>query len=1126
MTNAFSARARFAFTYFFHSVFFSFFPSIIHIACEQLRWQLVEKVNHGRGYFLPRRYPLGIRCFSLFCELFFFLMSLTEWNLSELEGVSLGEDFILQHICGVHDSTESSSKKVKDDVFFSSEASSSQYSADGSFLPFEQQHSPKGTSSASISCSETFNVSLHTSVFQDVPQQKLIRICYEFVDCFLVKKWETLKLMDRSILQCLEVLNTVQEVLEDFMKKIELIQHELGDVREKLTSTTTHLENNRASEAVLWGVISQLLLPPEVVSLLTRASDERLGEQYKIGLRMLLRYLHSRRSTWREMVEEGKQLGTTATLPVDKAFHTTPSSPIQSKQHEEKALRELRFSFKNCKPYRDLVSVMDSVTVLACVKVKKFLFNQLQLLTAPFTNICIQQDHCLKKHKLFVSFLKNASGLLQHPPMGEVEGEGSTNDIPYQIASALYRELCSEYCSVLSGIFIEKIKTYLTECTITEVGASTLSKNSAILFASASSSGASSGFLFERDGSEKPATEPLSSGVAVNTIHFSVPPLSDMLAAVAGVGPWKLGNRGRSVFQNLFAGPIMPILEKMQLRKHPYEETVRSLFRLLCDVATHEYLFSFQFFSGDTAVFSDTLFPLMQLVMEFLSTLVRKFSPQQKGQFTQWARECNECRGSAGGVTTTGSDSSAAFAAEDSYGLLILIRLCHEFQHFMNAERHLPCLNGLFENVLRLLWPPFMYIFQTQRIAMRCVLPASLAACLVGPETPTVEKKMAFVHPLTQCASEYLRHLLSIILGTSNLKLARGACEEKRSLARDEKKENEQPHSSFHFSTSSLLSLPIKMSKDGRKKINWRSIQQQATAIMDDCGRGDSIPFSNEQVVSLLEEMVVLRREVVRHLEELALYILQGPRSSYSLSNQDVSLFKTAFVLNNIYYMYAKLYYTPIIQSASSPPMQSKKEGKNRSLHPTKKREFQGDEYLRNERERMREEEEREGGDVEIEGESMVGNRCNLEDVWNIYQTNRKQFVHSVLQKYLYEMWELAPEGNEVKTEREADHVAYTPLDAKRVRREAEHFASEWIRRLNGVRDSTRELVSDSTHQKEVMSQMCMEYLLLNTRFHAVVNKCAIEHPEEFKGVSLGNLLVSNQKLLVHMRTFTAFPVQ
>lgn len=1053
-------------------------------------------------------------------------MSLTEWNLSELEGVSLGEDFILQHICSAHESTGSSSKRGKDDLIFSSEASSSQYSAEGSFPAFEQQSSEKGPSSASISSPETFNVSLHTSTFQDVPQQKLIRICYEFVDCFLVKKWETLKLMDRSILQCLEVLNTVQEVLEDFMTKIELIQHELGDVREKLTSTTTHLENNRASEAVLWGVISQLLLPPEVVSLLTRASDERLGEQYKIGLRMLLRYLHNRRSTWREMVAEGKQLTTTAPLSVDKTCHTTPSSPIQSKQHEEQALRELRFSFKNCKPYRDLVSVMDSVTVLACVKVKKFLSSQIQLLTAPFTNICIQQDHCLKKHKLFVSFLKNASGLLQHPPMGEVEGEGSANDVPYQIASALYRELCQEYCSVLSSIFIEKIKTYLMECTITEVGASTLSKNSAMLLASASSSVPSSGLLFDRDGSETRGIEPLSSGLAVNTIHFSVPPLSDILSAVAGVGPWNLGNRGRSVFQNLFASPIMPVLEKLQLRKHPYEETVRSLFRLLCDIATHEYLFSFQFFSGDTAVFSNTLLPLMQLVMEFMSALVRKFSPHQKGQFTQWARECNDCRGSAGSATTTGSDTSAAIAAEDSYGLLILIRLCHEFQYFMNAERHLPCLNGLFENILRLLWPPFMYIFQTQRIAMRCVLPASLAACLVGPETPTVEKKMAFVHPLTQCASEYLRHLLSIIIGTSNLTLARGECEGKNTAARDETKENEPSHSSSPFSTFSLLSLPTKMSKDGRKKINWRSIQQQAAAVMDACGRGDCIPFSNEQVVSLLEEMIVLRREVVRHLEELAIYILQGPKSIYSLSHHDVSLFKTAFVLNNIYYMYAKLYYTPIIQNASPLSVQSQKDGQNRSFHRNKKRGLQDEEYFRNERKRTGIEEEREGGDLEIGEERMVGNRCNLEDVWNIYQTTRKQFVHFVLQKYLSDMWELAPEGSEEKKETEANHVVHTPTDAKRVHREAERFASEWIHRLNGVRDSTRELVSDSTHQKEVMSQMCMEYLLLNTRFHAVVNKCAIEHSEEFKGVSISNLLVSNQKLLVHMRTFTAFPVQ
>lgn len=1037
-----------------------------------------------------------------------------EWNLGELEGVQLDDEFILQHISNDEKTVISNSIKGKPGFVYAGERSFPHYSSGSSLAPCARK-----PTSPNLTSPESSSGVLHPSESKDVPQQQLIRICYEFVDCFLVKKWETLKLMDNSIVQCLDVLNSVQEVLEDFMKKLELIQHEIGDVREQLTYTTTHLENNRASEAVLWKVISQLLLPPEIVSLLTRASDERLGEQYKIGLKMLLRYLHNRRSTWKEMEKEGKEVACCASSSVEPEVTTGLSSPIRNKNHEERALREVRFSFKNCKPYHDLVSVMDSVTVLACVKVKKFLSSQLQLLAVPLTNICIQQDHCLKEYIFYVSFLKNAPDLLRHPRIGGVEPSTSSSKVPFQIANALYGEFQQEYSTVLSSVCLEKVKNYLAECMTVELDASPLSKNTTILpsFASASASPLLPGGV-------EGGKESLAASVGVTSIHLSIPPISDMLAAVGGVEPWNLGSRGTNLFRKLFAGPLIPLLEKLQLKKHPYEETIRSLFRLLCDMATHEYLFSFHFFSGDTKVFSNSFYPILEFVCDFIRKLIKKPPAQQEGQFSRWTKDYKGRRGSASGNGATTSGVSTSLATEDSYGLLILIRLCHEFHYFMNAERHLPCLNGFFDTLLKLLWPAFMQTVQMQRIALRCIAPGSLAACLAGPSTSTIGKKMAFVHPLTQCVAEYLRHLLSIILGTTNLNLQLPSTEDKTKTERG-KEEGRGLNGPPHSLSSVLSFLPSKMTKDGRRKIDWRSIQQQACAILDEAGRGDIIPYSHEQVLSLMEEMIVLRREVVARLEELAMYILQGSAQPSTVSEKEISLFKTAFVLNNIYYMYAKMYHTPVIQSVSPPPMQPiQGEGETQSHPGSKNSRFRGGEITKEER---RDGEQEEDEDTEPrEEEDTVGNRCNLEDIWNIYESSRKRFVQLVLRKYLSEMWELAPERkeDEKKNEEESREVAVS-MDPVRVRRAAERFAAEWVTMLNGVRDTTLELISDPGHQKEVMAQTCMEYLLLNTRFHGVANQCTVDHPEQFKGVSLRNLLVTNQKLLGHMRTFTAFPV-
>lgn len=898
----------------------------------------------------------------------------SKWNLTELEGVELDDDFVRAHL--------------------SSSAPSSR-----------RRHS------SSI-----------------VSHRKLFAICDEFVHCFLVERWNELALLDNSVTKCMEVLRSVEEVLQDVMAQINSIQEEMGDVRQRMTQTSLGLNNSRVSELVLWGVISQLLIPPEVVSLLTRTSEERLGQQYKIGLQLLLRYLQYRRSTWKMIAEEKEHEGEAAEGSARSVSSSELNHREQCTAEQEQALRKVRVSFKHCRPYTELVRVLDSVSVLSCVKIKHFLSKEIQALMIPNTNIVIQQQYLLKEYALHVYFLKYAPGLLRHAHSSGVEGERQATLIPYRIARALYKEFCLEYCTHMSSLYLKKFKRYLLDCSSLEYN---ISKANEL-------------FLVPH-GTAK------AKGVRAEIIYV-LPSLSDMVTAISGVEPWSLGSRG-DILAHVLAPPLIPAIEKIQTSKHSYEETIRSIFLLLCDVVTHEFLFTFQLFCGETSVFFSIFNPIFHFLIGYVSAVVLT----KQHDRSNWILS---------------SDAAQRHGAgDDCYGILMLIRLCHAFIHQMNQARHLSCLNGFFDRILQVLWPAFFKTYDSQRIALRCVAISALAACS-GGSSLSIEKKVSMVHPLVKALAEFSGTILSIALGMKDVKSALGSysAQAKEGIASG-------PPGPSPSTADPPIPTPADPSVSEAAPRESVGIVEKACALLDQT-RNESQSYSCTQFQQLLSTMCTFRKEVFNRMEELFTYYMSSEKPE---AHSRAHLLRDAFLLNNSYYLYAHLHRVTVIMSRD---------------------------------------ESHEGAREEEESTPTVGRECELEDLVALYHSSRQSFMQNVIQLHFPEVHRLTSENNVDPEHPEDSSVDLSkPTLPAEVSKAAEGMHRAWMEKLNSMHSTIRSLLSDPFHEKEVMAQVCMEAVTLNAKFHALVNKIAERSPA---GFTASSFLVSNSKLLVHMRSFTA----
>ncbi|CAM9123350.1 unnamed protein product, partial [Sphacelaria rigidula] len=141
-----------------------------------------------------------------------------------------------------------------------------------------------------------------------------------------------------------------------------------------------------------------------------------------------------------------------------------------------------------------------------------------------------------------------------------------------------------------------------------------------------------------------------------------------------------LGDRDK-ILDAVEAGPILVHVALAEGRHFPYEAIMRSVFKHLIDSATSEYLFTIEFFKGQS---HDTF---NQIFARTLSLCVENFE--------QYLSTCYDC-----------------------IGLLLMIKITHALSMVMQRRR-VPVLDSFFDRVNMLLWPRFKTVFDNNLKSVR-----------------------------------------------------------------------------------------------------------------------------------------------------------------------------------------------------------------------------------------------------------------------------------------------------------------------------------------------------------------------------------------------------------------------
>ncbi|KPI85907.1 hypothetical protein ABL78_5039 [Leptomonas seymouri] len=923
---------------------------------------------------------------------------------------------------------------------------------------------------ATIAVSDDFlRLNIDTHLDEDATQTTLQDVCTAFVQSFLICKGECISSLHVSLKECVAVLEGMETVLQKFIEQLEHIQQDIGDVREALAKTSIELSNAKMTERVLWTAISHLVVPPEIVQIVTQTNDGELGMLFQLTLKELLKYLEYRKGV-------GQQANSTPGLhesaPAQKGSLTQHPSVARATTGQH-CMRELRLRLTEFKIYEELRAVLDSLTVFACIKVRDFLTRKLQVLTIPNTNVCIQQENSLRQYSVFVHFLRSAPPLLRHASTHDGQ---QRNPMPYRITRAIYNEFKQHYCLILSSLYLRKFQDYVL----------TLNRMEYSTTASASFGSVSSTLLsgFSR-------LQP-----AAPDIMYTLPPVTEAQSRGFGsANVFELGKRG-DIFSRVFAPPLIPTLEKAAGRRHSYEETFRSLLHLLIDTVTHEYLFTFEFFSGDMSVYVDALQPTLQFIVDYLSEVVLT---QSTGRVRQLLNE-QPCAG----VNVKAKD--------DTYGLLILIRLCHEYRYYMKTVRRLTCLDAFFDSLLVLLWPAFKRTFDAQLVALRCAHVSSLAA--VTAHLRSTAERVATVHPLVRNYSALSCALLSIALGAAlaEERMLSGEVDAQPPTARDESSASTPLHSRSSSSSSLSSASPFPVRAGSRSPPSFPSASVPCLAAgsavtvvrhvtADVTFRGSShhteesnvnvsMPFhregtshdyaevrrramemmaqedeadaaeSQDRFVALLGNIDFVRVQVVHYAEEIAKHMVaQGstrhPAESPLTGNAD--LLRDAYVVNQLHYMWTAA------QACVLPGL------------------------------------ERRG--------VTLAERFDFSQLRGMYDTYRARLQEEILDVYFSEFINVS-----------RSEEAVPPQVLLQV---ADHFLLTWRPALDALRSEVTALLYESQLANEVIAQVCMECLVCNTCFLKVISAAFEAHPAAFAQRSVRTLIVSNQNILQHMRSYS-----
>lgn len=914
---------------------------------------------------------------------------------------------------------------------------------------------------ASIDLDDAFiEANIHRDLSERFSRQALQDVCTAFVNSFLVQHGDRIVTLHHSLNECSAVLKDMEAVLEAFILQLDSIHSDIGEVRETLAQTAVSLANTRASEHVLWAAVSRLVVPPEVVQVVTQSNEEQLGTQFQLCVRELLKYLNYRKGTWRPTLGasasskavpavsstspprptsssgaradtfESTLVSLHGELLTSPSTETLTSSPSRPTRGGGAAPREVRLPLSECQAYAETSALLDGLTLYACVKIKAFLSRKLSVLTIKNTNVCIQQEHTLKPFSFYVHFLRSAGPLLRYAPphtapsagngdqrekqtaaaAATTTGSATSNhlldaSVAHRIVRSLYDEFKREYGAILSHLYLRRIQEYVMRLNSMEY--------------STVSTGSGGGFF---SGGGTSTSHPTSS--------YGLPLLTDTKNTASFVA-MRLGDRG-DLLRHPFAPPLIPVMEKAAHRRHSYEETFRSVLNLICDVVTHEYLFTYQFFSGDMTVYVDVFKPTLQFLVDYLSEVVLT---QSSGEVR---RMLNERPYTSVNVN----------AKQDCYGLLILIRLCHEYRALMKNVRKLPCLDGFFDSLLVLLWPAFKNTFDRQLVSLRVVQITTLTASMT--HLARIEDKLRFVHPLVQCFTEFSCVILSITLGTLI-----GEADTTHLTDDGAGGSPMTPVSAQGLAHSPSPGSPLLPDTSVHTGDSVAALRMRALELITQEEEGDAADSANRFEV-LLGNIAFMRVEVIHLLEGVVQHVLsqEGEGSVWrrfpALSN--------CFLLNNMYYMLVTPHTHPVLGE---------------------------------------------------EGEGLtVAEKADFTALQERYTTMRIDFVQCVIAMHFPAVCHIVQHDD-----------ACTPEEVVQA---ADQFLLRWKASLDGVRNTVHQLIADRVHEQEVVAQACMECLLYNTRFHAAVAKCMEAHKEAFVSRPIRSLIVTNQQLLQHMRTFSS----
>lgn len=479
--------------------------------------------------------------------------------------------------------------------------------------------------------------------------------CDQFVEALLGHDSSVGKLYTQ-VQESRGTLKDVESVLVTFQDRISSVRNEIGSLREQSSRRAIMLENSTAVEKVVSEVVTHLIVPPDVVHVVSNAETSiELGPQFRHALKILYGILQDR-------------CGCTP----NNAGSVSSSG------------RAVRIVLPDTLAFTELLGVTEDLVVLACSRIKAAFEDKIAVLRKPRTNIAVQQEHIIGPLHPFVRFMRVVIPLLRRSASlrrNQSEHQSAclhptppTFNYHFNVVRRMYSETRQLYVETMRRTYFQNISRYLMQLKKLEDG----------------SLGSQGWSLF-----------------SARKAAFTLPPLTESGARVSP-GDFGMGRR-QQILENLLSHPVVPVVATSRGHQLMYEETFRSINVMLCDVVTREFLFSFDFFGGDDTIYADVFQPVVQYIVDYVAEMLLQVSALVESE-TRRDRTLSHSR--FGNVTFSCSNT-------DAVGLLSLIRMCHIFRTHMRRVRRIECLNGYYDSLLELLWPAFKRALSIQLDCMR-----------------------------------------------------------------------------------------------------------------------------------------------------------------------------------------------------------------------------------------------------------------------------------------------------------------------------------------------------------------------------------------------------------------------